>query len=178
MNLVKENSNGSYDFGCVMLYFNFPQMDSIHSLINVEDIYEDEDNKSFGLEDEPHVTLLYGLHDEVTNNQVIKVLSNFKYSNCIIHNPSLFNSEKYDVLKFDVSNSNFHSINKELKKYPHTSNFPDYHPHLTIGYIKKGKGQKYVDIIKEKMGKNGYNLIPKYAVYSKPDGIKTKIKVI
>ena len=44
---------------------------------------------------------------------------------------------------------------------------------MTIGYIKPGKGYKYV----RKIGQIDYKLTPQYAVYSQPDGTKTKIEI-
>lgn len=175
--LIKENSNSTYDYGCVMLYFNFPDLTKIHNAIDPEHVYTEEEDKTYGLEDEPHTTLLYGLHPEVTLDNVKDVLSKFTYSPCTISNPSLFKNEKYDVLKFDVKGNNLHKTNEELKKYPFTSNFPKYHPHLTIGYINPGLGQKYVDMLNKVIPKDGYTLVPQYAVYSMPDGSKHKIKI-
>lgn len=175
--LIKENSNSTYDYGCVMLYFNFPEINKIHDAINPKDVYTEEGDKTFGLEDEPHTTLLYGLHTEVTLDNVKDVLSGYTYTPCTIHNPSLFKNEKYDVLKFDVKGDNLHKTNEALKKYPYTSSFPKYHPHLTIGYINPGLGQKYVDMLNKVIPTSGYQLVPQYAVYSMPDGTKHKIKI-
>ena len=163
----------TYDYGCVMLYFNFPEIKNIHSLINSEDIYTEEGDNSFGLEDEPHTTLLYGLHDGVTEEDVRNVVDNFDYGTCRLTNPSLFNSEKYDVLKYDVSGPNLHETNAELTELPHTTSFPNYHPHLTIGYIKKGEGQKYADKLKEL----NFKLDPTHIVYSLPSGEHIEIPI-
>ena len=173
MDLLKEVSTQTYEYGCVMLYFDFPEIEKIHSVIKPEDIYTQDEDKSFGLEDEPHTTLLYGLHDGVTNEDVKNVLNMFEYGECNISNASLFKNEKYDVLKFDVNGKNLHETNAQLQKYPFTSDYPDYHPHLTIGYIQRGQGSKYTNILKNKE----YKLIPKYAIYSKPDGSKIKLKI-
>ena len=174
VNLLKENASSTYDFGCVMLYFDFPQINKIHDAIDPKHIYEEEGDKTFGLEDEPHTTLLYGLHPEVSDKNVKEVLNSFIYGPCAVHNPSLFKNEKYDVLKFDVKGPNLHETNEALKQYPFTSNFPDYHPHLNVGYIKPGLGQKYVNMLNKVIPKEGYVLSPQYAVYSKPDGTKTR----
>jgi hypothetical protein len=172
MDLLKEGSGQTYDYGCVMLYFDFPQMYKIHDIIDPKDIYYEEGDRSFGLEDEPHTTLLYGLHEDVGVDDVKEVLNEFEFSPCTIHNASLFEND-YDVLKFDVKGENLHEANSALKQFPYTSNFPNYHPHMTIGYLKKGTGQKYTKML------NGveYELIPNYAVYSMPDGSKHKIKL-
>jgi len=173
IDLLLENSNSVYKYGCVMLYFTFPEINKIHDAIDPDHIYEEDRDKTYGLEDEPHTTLLYGLHKEVTLNEIKKILDSYVYYPCTIKNASLFENEKYDVLKFDVEGKNLHETNDDLKKYPFTSDYPVYHPHLTIGYIKPGLGKKYVKML------NGfeYKLLPQYAVYSHPDGTKDKIKI-
>jgi hypothetical protein len=174
--LIKE-SNNVHEYGCVMIYFNFPKINKIHDAIDPKHVYTEDGDNSYGLETEPHTTLLYGLHPEVTLNNVKEVLSKFTYSPCIIYNPSLFNNEKYDVLKFDVKGDNLHKTNEALKEYPYTSNFPNYHPHLTIGYLNPKMGQEYVDMLNKSIPKDGYQLVPQYAVYSMSDGMKHKIKI-
>lgn len=172
--LLKEEKQ-TYDYGCAMLYFNFPEMEKIHTLIDPVDIYTEEGDRSYGLEDEPHTTLLYGLHEGVSDQDIKNVLGKFEFGPCIIQNASTFNNEKYDVLKFDVKGDNLHEANEELKKYPYTSNFPDYHPHMTIAYLKPGTAKKYVDELKGQE----FELTPTHAIYSKPDRdqIKLAIKV-
>ena len=171
--ILKEETKEKFDYGCVMLYYDFPKMGEIHELIDDKDVYYEEGDRSFGLEDEPHTTLLFGLHDDVTDDDVKNVLDRFTYGNCKLQNASLFQNPDYDVLKFDVSGDNLHKTNDLLRKYPHTNNFPDYHPHTTIGYLKPNMGKKYV----EKLKGLSYNLTPQYAVYSKPNGDKVKMKI-
>jgi hypothetical protein len=177
MSILNEKTQPNYDFGCVMLYFEFPEITFLHKMIDEKDIYTEEGNNSFGLEDEPHTTLLYGLHDGVTLEDVKNVVGEFKFGDLIAHNPSLFQNEKYDVLKFDMKYPTkgdmfLHKCNEELKMFPHTSDFPDYHPHMTIAYLKPGKGNKYL----RKFGQIEYNLTPQYGVYSQPNSSKTKTK--
>lgn len=158
-----------HDFGCVMLYFDNPKMKEIHSQIDEKDVYTEDEDSSFGLEDESHTTLLYGLHEEVEENDVFSTIKKTKIPKSVkLNNVSLFENEKYDVLKFDVDESKFHEINKNLTSFPHTTSFPDYHPHSTIGYLKKGKGKKYVEKFKDLSIK----VFPKKIVYSQTDGSK------
>lgn len=173
--LLKEVSTQTYNYGCVMLYFSCPEMEGIHNLIEPEDIYIEDEDKSFGLEDEPHCTLLYGLHEEVSLEDIKQVVDNFTYYTCKATNSSIFEGEKYDVLKFDIEGDNLHETNEELKQFPYTTSFPKYHPHMTIGYIKKGEGQKYADLIKERF--EDIWVTPQYCVYSQPNGDKNKIKI-
>jgi hypothetical protein len=169
---IVEKSGDSYSHGCVMLYFDFPQMNDIHAGIDSNDLYEEDGDRTFGLENEPHVTLLYGLKDSVTPKQINEVLKEFTFSPCTLHNASLFENQ-YDVLKFDVKGDNLHEANKALCELPYENDFPDYHPHCTIGYLKKGTGKKYCD----KMKDQEYELMPTHVVFSQPDGTKTKMKI-
>jgi 2'-5' RNA ligase len=174
---VIEKSGDSYSYGCVMLYFNFPKMNDIHSKIDEKDLYEEENDRTYGLEDEPHITLLYGLEKEVTPNQVKEILENFTFGPCKLYNASLFENE-YDVLKFDVryptkGGAFLHKCNTALRSLPYQNDYPDYHPHMTIGYLKKGMGKKYTKMLKDQE----YDLTPTHAVFSQPSGNKVKIKI-
>ena len=167
-----------FKYGCVMLYFKFPELKNLQKKIDKEDIYTEEGDRTYGLEDEPHVTLLFVLHEEVTLDDVKPILDKVVFSDLILYKPSLFENEKYDVLKFDVTyptkgGAFLSKINKELRKFPHTNDYPDYHPHMTIGYLKPGTGKKYTKLFKDEE----YQLTPSYAVYSVPSGEKHKIKI-
>ena len=169
---INEKNNDTYDYGCVMLYFDFPELESIHNKIDKLDLYEEEGDRTFGLEDEPHCTLLYGLEKQVTVEQVESILDKHTFGTCTLHNVSLFENE-YDVLKFDVKGDSLIECNKALCELPYHSDYPDYHAHSTIGYLKKGTGKKYCEMMKG----DEYRLVPSYAVFSQPDGTKTKIKI-
>ena len=57
--------------------------------------------------------------------------------------------------------------------FPHTNSFPDYHPHLTIGYLKSGRGKKYV----KKLNGLKFQLTPEYVIYSMPNGDQDKLEI-
>jgi 2'-5' RNA ligase len=88
---------------------------------------------------------------------------------------SQFNNENYDVVKFDVDKNNqqLMELRNRCDRLPNEDSYPDYHPHMTVGYLNSGSGKRYVEMLKD----YEYELIPKYAVYSKPDGNKIKIKI-
>jgi len=56
---------------------------------------------------------------------------------------SVFENDKYDVLKVDVTGESLHDLNGKLSELPNEQTFPEYKPHLTIAYLKKGEGAKY-----------------------------------
>jgi len=174
---MNENVNekkATYDYGCAMLYFDFPEMTELHKKIEKADVFVDPKDSTFGLETEPHCTLLYGLHDDVAIDTIKKIVNGFNFGECSIKAPSLFENEKFDVLKYDVEGSGLHDCNAELSKLPHTTDYPDYHPHMTVAYLKTGMGKKYINIL----GATPITLKPSYIVYSQPDGTKTKINII
>ena len=168
INEAKEkDKDKKYPYGCAMLYFDFPQMKILHEKIESDDIYDAEGH---GLETEPHVTLLYGLHDSVEDKDVLDA-SKGRIESIQLHNASLFTNDKFDVLKLDANGQFLHDMNKKLTELPHTSDYPDYHPHCTIAYLKPGKGEKYTKMFNDRL----YEVFPKKIVYSKTDGSKKEI---
>ena len=177
IDLLMENSTSTYDYGCVMVYFNFPELFKIQDAINPKDVYDKEGDKTYGLEDEPHCTLLYGLHEEVTTEEVKNIINRHQWGRkpLIARDISLFSKEEYDVLKFDMEGEILHKINENLKTLPFTTEYPEYHPHMTVGYLKSGTGKRYVEMLEKKLKK--FVLNPQYVIFSKPDGTKDKIKI-
>ncbi len=165
---MNEAEKTTYDSNCAMLYFDFPMMSQIHKEISAEDIYQADDNGGYGLEKEPHCTLLYGLKPDVSLEQVREKLEGFDFGECLAHNISLFENEKFDVLKFDIKGDNLHTANKALCELPYSSDYPDYHPHMTVAYLKPGKGSKYLTILNSQE----HSLKPLHIVYSMADGSK------
>lgn len=139
-----------YKYGAIILNLSCSKMNSIHSKIDKRDLYEDDTDK-YGIEKEQHVTLLYGTHKEVTKDQVKKILDQFEFPQSIKGQKiSLFETdERYDVLKFDIEKKYLSQINKKLTSLPYTNEYPDYKPHMTVAFCKKGTGKKYVDMFKD-----------------------------
>lgn len=166
---LNEKKTQTYDYGCSMVYFNSKAIPQIQEAIDPEDIYT-EGEGTYGLEDEHHTTLLYGIHDdEVDENDVMRISAG-QIPPLVLSTASAFENEKFDVLKFDVESDKLHEINAELSKLPHTNNFPDYHPHATIGYLKPGTAKKYI----EKFAGLTETVNPTEIVYSKPNGTKLR----
>lgn len=140
----KDKKQAEQGYGCLMLGVSYPKWVDITSVIDKKDVY---DEKGFGIENEPHITLLYGFYEDKVNvpdviSAAKKVISG--QVEILATGVSIFESENYDVVKLDVESPLLHECNKELRKFPYKETFPDYKPHLTIGYVKKGEGKKYI----------------------------------
>jgi hypothetical protein len=169
----KKKEDHKHEYGCAMVYFDFPEMSDIHDMIDKDDIYIDDEDDSFGLEKKPHVTLLYGLLEDVKDDEIFDICMKHEIGEIELKKISIFKSEKYDVLKFDAYNDELHTINKELSALPNENSYPEYHPHCTIAYLKKDVSDKYTEKLKD----NEYVVTPKKIVYSKPSGEEVAKKV-
>lgn len=116
-----------------------PTFDKIKELIDPEDLGAN------GIEDETHVTLLYGLHDEVNTNDVRECLDGLDLKEIEVTGMSLFQNGDGDVLKLDVKlGLALKILNQALLELPNTQSFDKYIPHVTIAYLKAGAGKKYL----------------------------------
>lgn len=146
---LNERAAEKLEYGCLMMGANIPDWNKKISIVKEEDLYV-EDN-DYGYEKEPHVTIMYGLHDdEIQKDEFYKALKNLDSIQCTITHVGIFKTDRYDVVKFDVP------LTPELKAYnfyfqkfyPNTPQYDDYKPHMTIAYVKSGEGKKYIQNIK------------------------------
>lgn len=131
--------------------FNLPgnlafEVMALASQIDPNDLAEE------GIERNPHVTVLYGLHAEaegmiqgpVTGMGPVAI----QLGKCSVFHADMTGKkgnepDVHDVLKIEVISNGLHEMHKDLKKLPHTCTYPDYKPHITIAYLKPGMGEMY-----------------------------------
>ena len=146
----KSNSKGKGDrkkYAFLMIQFDMPDIfNEIMSSIDPNDLYTEDGEFSYGLECDPHVTLAPCL-DNDCDLDMLKGLLDPVCDYCgTIHNTSIFENPLYDVLKCDVLGDCFFDTNSVIKEvFPLHTEFTDYHPHMTIGYFKKGCADKYLN---------------------------------
>lgn len=104
----------------------------------------DEDLAEGGREDDPHVTVKYGLH---TNDvaDVRRVLSQVDGPiELILGEVSYFTAEDHDVLYVEVDSPDLVKLNATLSSNLEvTDTHEDYTPHATIAYLKPGLAAQY-----------------------------------
>lgn len=164
---------GGHSYGCVMLFLEAPEdwWKTITDEIEEDDVYEPEGERDYGIQpaSESHVTILYGLHSDIPDSDVEELIDEMTAPEVTLKDISIFdNADKgFDVVKFDVKGEDLHKMNAMFAELPHTTDYPDYHPHCTIAYVKAGTGKKYERTLSDG---NKITLKPTKVVYSKADG--------
>lgn len=139
-NLLEENSKAR-SYSCLMLDCSElkSELTAIQKEIDHEDLYDEE---GYGLEKEPHITVLYGIHEQDSKRVKDRLgLNPIEYE---ITGLSLFKNDDYDVLKCSVKSDDLKKLNKHCcDKLDFTNDYPTYTPHMTVAYLKPGMGSKY-----------------------------------
>lgn len=124
------------EYGCLML-------DAIggKELVSyVNSVVEPSDLHEYGIEDTPHVTVLYGFVDSVNPLEVIKCTMKFgpiQTNEIQAAGVSAFTNPDSNVLKVDVISSKLSELNGILDdKFPNENKYPEYHAHLTLAYLR------------------------------------------
>jgi hypothetical protein len=130
-------------FGCVMGAVEGDDWFSlIQGRIEPEDIYDPDG--TYGIETEPHVTVLFGLCDEIlVPADVVRAMEEFKAPVITVKRIDSFSNKDFDVLKLSVESKDLRRMNDRLRQFPHVDTFPTYEPHITLAYLKKGTAGKY-----------------------------------
>jgi len=137
-----------------------------------EDVYEV--GEKFGREDEIHVTVLYGLHDEEPDGTREVVEKERPIVLELGEVTAFTNNPKFDVIKITVISPDLRRINKRLKEsLEFTSDYPKYQPHCTIAYVKKGTADQYTGMAPFK----GEKIKLDHLVFSSKNGEKTRIRL-
>lgn len=164
---ISEGKHSKHEHGCVMLDLDIPNWSEITRLIHPDDLYHKKGDETYGIQKDPHITVLYGLHSDVEDSKVIDIINKWKHQDLGIEVNGLeaFQNQDFDVVKFGVTpTQNLQDFNKDLSKLPNSNEFPDYNPHVTVGYVLPGLSNKYIN----QNQKLDYKI--KSIRYSKPDG--------
>lgn len=137
------------DLGCVMQRVEpLPVAD-----LPEEILYRDENrfwlDGMVGNKEDAHCTLLYGLLPNYVNKtHVDKVLGDWFMFDVMIDRVGFFESPNNDYYcivahldrDYDSAGCTVYDAHKRLSFLPHINTFEDYHPHITLAYIKPNLG--------------------------------------
>lgn len=130
-------------YAFLMIKYDTPQI--IKELWdNIDDgIIYDTDEHKYGIEKESHITVAPCLDNDVDINKLKEILGDISNYSAYITNISKFiNNQDYDVLKCDIACASMLDANANIKGvFPLHTEYSEYHPHMTVAYLKKGSGE-------------------------------------
>lgn len=141
--VIKAGQSEKHEYACLMADITDALKERIlaWNFANIPDadLYTEEGH---GRELKPHVTLKYGLLDE-DPEMFFKDLPNKPITFTLGAVSRFDTNPEYDVLKIDVTSPELSELHKLISdKYPNEDSFPEYQPHLTLAYVKKGAGKQ------------------------------------
>ena len=109
-------------------------------------VHDEKDPGTKGIQLESHITLKYGLKTD-NFEEVKKALEIEKAPHVKFNKTSFFEPEgkDYDVVIIPVESEDLQKLNEKLcSQVEHEDlQFKEYHPHVTVAYVKKGLGKTY-----------------------------------
>ena len=107
-----------------------------------------------GIETNSHLTVFYGIPDEVdfTDEETKEAYTDFFKDKTMVtfqsSKVSCFSSEEHDciiIIGEETDNQELKKLHEDFKShFNYESTHDEYIPHITIGYVKPGLGEKYV----------------------------------
>ena len=139
-------------YAFLMVDYQLPEaIQELQRQINPADLYVVENSRSgftYGMEMEPHVTVAPCLRNNVKLDNLKPFLHSLEEYRLELTNLNVFENKLFDVLVCDVKKCEvLHSTNAEIAdKYKLNTSFDDFNSHITVAYLKKGKGGEYAKL--------------------------------
>jgi GGDEF domain-containing protein/2'-5' RNA ligase len=146
--LPAEEKATKYKFGSTQA--NIPEGSEAHgALKQARERIAESDLAGKGKEEEPHVTVKYGIQGEDTEG-IKKYMASLAPFEATLGKTSSFppseSSDGAAVIQAPIESPELQKINAEIEKHGDftESKFPDYVPHVTLAYVKPEKTARYV----------------------------------
>jgi hypothetical protein len=148
MSQIKNCCDHKHLFSCVQ--YNLP-LPVAHKIIewgkqNIPDdiLYMPSDDATYGRETTIHCTVFFGLHTELAT-PIIYLLENEHSFLIRLGQISRFNNDKFDVVKIEAYSDDLFRLHEKLGNcLACTETYNAYRPHVTIAYVNRGEGRKFV----------------------------------
>ena len=96
-----------------------------------------------GREDDPHATVQFGLHGD-DPAAVAALLRDEPPIRATLGRATVFQQAEQDVVVVALDSPDLERLHRKIQDaLPVTETFPDYRPHATIAYVRKGQGDAY-----------------------------------
>jgi len=123
------------------IYREFPQIEE-EAMLGIGFNLVDNPKEEYGYESVPHISVLYGISDENSYFLLRDKLKDFSPFTFKIGNVSSFrrDDKEFDVLMIQIDSPKLVELHNFIKENcKNTYSFPEYKPHMTLAYVKKGK---------------------------------------
>lgn len=150
-----------YTYGCIMGVLPSEIASSIiafgRSIIPDSILYFDPAGKAeYGREREPHITIKFGLTQNYSQEQLKQILKGTVPFIITVQQLGIFSNSLFDVVKIDVQpDKELLRLRDVLNALPNADEHKEYHPHITLAYVKSGYGKQF----QNRTGK-GFSRIP------------------
>lgn len=138
-----------YEYGCLMAMVPPAAATRIMEFgqkIIPDDIlyFDPTEPDDYGREREPHVTIKFGLTEHYSKEQIAELLRGTKPFPVSIRGMDIFSNPQYDVIKLNVDGPELHRLREVCDKLPNEDKYPEYHPHMTLAYLRPGLGARFI----------------------------------
>lgn len=132
----------------------------------------DDDLADHGRETTPHITIKYGLDSDkrLIAQRIVDLWDDVQLT---FGRVELFRNDEHDVVVVKVDSPQLRSMHRVLSALPNKEEERPYNPHLTIAYVKKGRGERYIG--QSPLGNETMTIAPNI-VFSNKHGEQTRIK--
>lgn len=125
-----------------------------------------------GREDDPHITVKYGLHPAHADKAEAIIRRHPPIAARLGKTSSFTGGEDGDVVKVGVHSPGLHRLHQALKAgVPNTETYPTYDPHMTVAYVKPGQAKQYEGLD----DLDGHGAVFKHVMISDKAGNKRKV---
>lgn len=121
-------------------------MDMLHTVAirTLQRVFAPEDLAEGGIELQPHITVAY-LPAGGDLSALADILAKFSPFSVRFTGVSLFERGEFDVVKVDVEGDDLRELQARLAlAFPQDGGYLIYRPHVTLAYVRRGAGQKYL----------------------------------